>query len=540
MRGDALVGQVLGTTYRLTRLIDQGGMAIVYEAENVRLRNLRYAVKVLRRRWIPDGEPASADGFARFQREAEIISSLRHPNIVRVLDFDRTDDGHPFLVMELLEGEDLDTQLKRVGRLAPLDLAPILTAVGDALQAAHDRGVVHRDLKPANIFLARGEDGATVPKLVDFGISKDLESKRQVTLQGQVLMGTPSYMSPEQARGEIHDVGPASDIFSLATVVYRCLSGQRPFDGSDAIEIRRAVCSSEPRPLSSLVPELPPEIDAVLGRAHAKDRAARYARVEDLVQALVPLLAPEEGHPSRYLSLAVTGEFLRSARRDAEADELARTPLIVIAPPSAALPPTEPELELPITAVELAVLPDAPLRALPSPVGPPTPQPVAPPVPAEPPTAPLAPLAPDRRTPRGRLRLLALVGAFATIAATGFALAWLWGSPIDAPSAVDSVFPQRRPRREDPNPAPASLDARAPHRIAERASRDARAPRREAAPDRTTAAVHRVDATPAARLRGVPEPRKRTGRAVWVIRVPKAPVKAPKKATKKRLLYEDI
>jgi len=297
MERGSLVGHVLRDTYRLIRPIKAGGMGEVYEAQNVRLPNLRYAVKVLDTSVTGAAEDESTS-YARFRREAEIISGLRHPNIVTVLDFDRTSEGHAFLVMELLEGEDLARRLKRQGPLGAAEVAEILQQVGAALQVAHDRGVVHRDLKPSNIFLERKLDGASVARLLDFGISKDLGSKVAVTLQLQVVMGTTPYMAPEQARGDIAKVDQTSDIFSLATVAYVCLSGKRPFTGSDDSAVRESICNEPAPPVDALAPGLPPEVATVLARAHAKEKTDRYQRVEHFVRDLTVALTGQAPEPT--------------------------------------------------------------------------------------------------------------------------------------------------------------------------------------------------------------------------------------------------
>ena len=279
---DPFLGQVLNGTYRVLRPISRGGMGLVYEAENVRLRNVRYAVKVLLPKWVEDREHLDTN-YARFRRAAEIASALRHPNIVTIVDYNKTEKGYPYLVMELLEGEDLDVRLKREGTLPTEEVCTILSQVGSALQLAHHCGIVHRDLKPGNIFLC-GTPGGAVAKLLDFGISKEVETRQRVTLQEMVLIGTPAYMSPEQARGDILAVDHTSDIFALATIAYRCLTGTRAFDGRSDSDIRYQVCYFEPTPISGLLPDAPPELEQVLRRAHAKKKEERYQLVSEMLR----------------------------------------------------------------------------------------------------------------------------------------------------------------------------------------------------------------------------------------------------------------
>jgi eukaryotic-like serine/threonine-protein kinase len=290
---DGFVGRILNGTYRILRAIKSGGMGVIYEAEHLRLPSLRCAVKISK--WTHDSDGAR---FARFQREAEIVSMLRHPNIVRVIDFDRTDEMFFYLVMDLLEGEDLESRLRRSSRLKLGEVRTLVREIGGALGLAHERGIVHRDLKPSNIFLAREGDGSTRTKLLDFGISKALESLVKITSESAIV-GTASYMSPEQARGDVDDVDLRSDIFSLATIIYRCLTGLLPFRGPNETEIRHSVCRHHPPPVTRLLPGLPAAVDEVLTHAHAKRKEDRYARVVDFVDAVLVALggdAPDLHH----------------------------------------------------------------------------------------------------------------------------------------------------------------------------------------------------------------------------------------------------
>src|SRR3954470_14100371 len=189
-----LIGQTLRGTYRILAALDQGGMGLVFEAEHTRLRR-RVAVKVLARHLTSDTQ-----ALARFNREAEIISQLEHPHIVQILDFDTTERGEPYIVMELLKGESLSDRIERDGCLSIRDAARIVQQVASGLFAAHQAEIVHRDLKPANIFLTETVEGTRV-KLLDFGISKRMGVGRSLTGEFDVL-GTPDYMAPEQALGK--------------------------------------------------------------------------------------------------------------------------------------------------------------------------------------------------------------------------------------------------------------------------------------------------------------------------------------------------
>ena len=250
---------------------------MVYEAEHLRLKNRHLAVKVL------SPEAARDEAFyLRFQREAEILSELSHPNIVQVQDFARTEQGAPYLVMELLRGETLMQRLRRLDRIPVEEARIVVRQVGEALSHAHGKGVIHRDLKPHNVFLQGEASRGAEVKLLDFGIST-MKQGLQVTRGDGVILGTSAFMSPEQAAGQISAIDHRSDIFSFASLAYLCLTGVRPFTGDSDDEIRRKVCQGEPRPASTLVAYLPSSLDAVLSRAMDKHKHLRQPRVTDFV-----------------------------------------------------------------------------------------------------------------------------------------------------------------------------------------------------------------------------------------------------------------
>lgn len=274
-------GTTLAGTYSIGRIIGVGGMGEVYEARHARLSG-RYAVKVIRGDLV-ELDPVTVQ---RFQREAEVMSSLRHPNIVQIIDFDVTPDGSPFIVMEYLEGSDLQARIAQRGPMPVSEALIIVEQVASALAAAHERGVIHRDLKPANVFLVplpvvvQGQPTEFI-KVLDFGISK---VKSAGTLTGQPrILGTPHYMAPEQARGQSDDMDGRTDQFSLATIIYELLSGRKAFPG-DAVEgVLYSVVHEQPASLTPVVGEL---VDAVLRTALAKERSARYTSVTAFVSAL--------------------------------------------------------------------------------------------------------------------------------------------------------------------------------------------------------------------------------------------------------------
>ena len=279
------VGQVLHETYRVTALVAAGGMGIVFEAEHVRLSQKKFAIKVLHPSVMED--PAA---YVRFRREAEIVSGLGHPHIVYVSDFNELDNGQPYLVMELLEGEDLKKRLRGRGPLTTAQVSEVMEQTAAALQVAHDKGIVHRDLKPGNIFLAKTPGDGIHVKLLDFGISKIRHSKSGVT-EDLTLLGTPFYMAPEQAEGEISDIDHRTDIFALGTIAYLALSGKLPFEAASTPGVLFKVCYQEPKPITEHLPGISDEVHQVLTRALSKSKTDRYQRAEEFASDLKAALA---------------------------------------------------------------------------------------------------------------------------------------------------------------------------------------------------------------------------------------------------------
>jgi len=278
---EALIGQVLGGAYRIIARIDEGGMGTVFQAEHVRLKR-PVAVKVMAAH-LADDESA----LARFQREAEIISQLHHPHVVQVLDFDTTDDGKPYLVMELLQGRSLDGVLSRHKKLSIGAALRVAIQAASALSAAHSAGIVHRDLKPANIFLVDTGDQLFV-KLLDFGISKrteELHQGRKLTGEFDIL-GTPDYMAPEQALGKTAAVDHRGDQYALGVILYEMLTGQVPFVADDVMELLQRVIRDAPVAPSALREELPRLVDEAILKALSKTPEQRFGTIAEFAEVL--------------------------------------------------------------------------------------------------------------------------------------------------------------------------------------------------------------------------------------------------------------
>jgi eukaryotic-like serine/threonine-protein kinase len=276
---DSLFGVILQDSYKITGLLGQGGMGAVYDALQIRL-NKRVAIKVMARELA-----SNAEALNRFHREAMITSGLGHPHIVQVFDFATTPTGQPFLAMEYLDGEDLDRRLGRVGRLSPEQTAHIVKQTASALSATHAQQIVHRDLKPANIYLLHvaGEDDFV--KVLDFGISKILAANTKIT-KASALIGTPDYMSPEQALGGSTDVDHRTDQWALACIAWECLSGKAPFVADTVPAMLFQVVHGEPALLVSQVADLPDGVESVLRKALSKKKDDRFPNVVEFAHAL--------------------------------------------------------------------------------------------------------------------------------------------------------------------------------------------------------------------------------------------------------------
>ncbi len=289
VRGPALLapGQVLGGRYRLERAIGQGAMGVVYTALDLRGTGQHVAIKLLRPELVQ-----SADSVERFAREARLVMSLRDPHVAAVLDAGNTEDDVPFLVLELLEGDDLATVLERSGALPVAQAVDVILQACQGVAAAHRAGIVHRDIKPGNLFLSRGREGSgPLVKVVDFGIAKAVAvegSDARVApalTETKTIVGSPMYMAPEQMFGA-PDIDARADVWSLGVVLYEALAGTPPFAGQSLNEVCTAVILQPAPPLAEVRPDVPPAIAAVVQSCLSKERQLRPPDAGALARAL--------------------------------------------------------------------------------------------------------------------------------------------------------------------------------------------------------------------------------------------------------------
>jgi eukaryotic-like serine/threonine-protein kinase len=288
-------GNLIAGRYRLIRQIGRGGMGTVWSARNEAiLRDV--AIKVMR----PDVTEKEPTALTRFFNEARICGSIRHPGIVDVIDLGQAEDGSSFIVMELLDGESLESVLLRQKKLTPLQILPVIADVARSIDLAHARGVVHRDLKPANIFLHQLATGETVTKVLDFGISKAMYAGPFYATQTGSVIGSPAYMSPEQARNS-SDTDHRTDIFALGIILYQSLSGRFPFDISNYNTLIADILT---RPAPPLDREVPRALAEAVLRCLEKDPAKRFAGASELAAKLDEIAGDLGGFRASSIALS--------------------------------------------------------------------------------------------------------------------------------------------------------------------------------------------------------------------------------------------
>jgi serine/threonine-protein kinase len=273
-------GAVIGGRYRLASLIGEGGMASVWRAEDDTLKR-SVAIKLLYVRTHRDSQSA----IDQFLREARLAASVQHRNVIHTVDFGVTDDHMPFMVMELLQGESLADRMSRSPALRMEEVVHIANLTLRGLAAVHEAGIVHRDLKPQNIFLERDADGL-FPKILDFGISRSLGgSESAIATQQGLIVGTPEYMAPEQARGAT-DIDRRADIYAIGAIVYEGLTGRVPFESESLASLLVKIATTHPVPIRELRPEVPELLSDCIAQAMAQDREQRFADAATFRKAL--------------------------------------------------------------------------------------------------------------------------------------------------------------------------------------------------------------------------------------------------------------
>lgn len=280
--------RLIAGKYRLGRLLGEGGMGAVYEAEHTGLGTM-VAVKLLNESFMTD-----ANALSRFRREARATAAIRHDNIVAVYDTGTDEQGLPFIVMEQLDGESLSAYLRRERRLSPEVATAICLQILAGLAAAHEKTIIHRDLKPGNVLLAKQPDGTQLVKVLDFGISKYYSDPGvpDVTATGAVI-GTPRFMAPEQARGD-RDIDARIDLYAVGVLLYRMVTAKLPFSGHDQREIIERILEGNPQPPHELEPSIPPALEAVIVKALAVDREERHQSAREMMDELIDAM-PELG-----------------------------------------------------------------------------------------------------------------------------------------------------------------------------------------------------------------------------------------------------
>ncbi|MCC6903762.1 MAG: serine/threonine protein kinase [Polyangiaceae bacterium] len=327
-------GSVVSNKYRLLRSLGEGGMGAVWEALNLRTQR-RFALKLVR------GDAQTApELYERMLREASVAGRLEHPNVIEVYDVGETEAGEPYLVMELLRGESLAELLDRAGTLDSVRAAAVGAEIAAALEAAHAAEIVHRDLKPANVFLHEDAGHGRVVKVLDFGVSKLMTPGSPSATATGAPIGTPAYMSPEQAEGR-RDVDQRTDLWAVGVMLFEMASGRLPFGGATAFAVVGEVLHAPVPRLDAVVPGADPRLVEIVARCLTRDPTQRFASARELRVALESLL------PKR--ASAVVADFDEDAtlsrkvpRAPAPPPEISDTATTAVVPPRAAVPALTP------------------------------------------------------------------------------------------------------------------------------------------------------------------------------------------------------
>jgi eukaryotic-like serine/threonine-protein kinase len=311
-------GEILAGRYRVERVLASGGMGVVVAARHVSLGQ-RVALK-----FLLSNLPATSEVAARFEREGKAAALLRSEHVARVTDIGQLENGAPFMVMEFLDGSDLATVVEREGPLSIPSAVEYVLQTCEGLAEAHAAHIVHRDLKPSNLFRTMRPDGSPLIKILDFGISKVDDASSAAVTSTAAVLGSPLYMSPEQMQSS-KSVDARSDIWSLGVVLHQLLTGKPPFEEETLPALCVAIATKAPTSLRSILPNAPPELEAIINRCLQKSPAARFQNVAELATALAPFCPEARSHVDRTRRLVAGNVTPSSGHLPVEADPRSTT-----------------------------------------------------------------------------------------------------------------------------------------------------------------------------------------------------------------------